>query len=668
MSKSTLNRCFTCALLVSLSSGVAQAQESRTIKPGTTVTETLGENETHSYTIDLEEDSFVMGAADQLTLDVIVKIYSPDDRQIAQIDGPARGPERFQFDTSEPGAYRIEILPFEDQTGDYTLGITRAEPIASEGPARVDQLMAAYDNLDTPGGVVAVVRDGDVIFARAYGMADLSHHIPFEIDTRTNIGSTTKQFTAFGICLLAERAELSLDDDIRIHIPELPDHGKIVTIRNLLTPTSGYREFLNFFALSGRQLGEGDFIARDEIVEMLKRQPELQNEPGGEWNYNNSGYVLATIVIENVGGKPFGEWMDENVFTPLGMDDTFVQAHRSNVIDRKARGYVPAEDAGYREGTDLGGAMGAGGIYTTVGDLALWIDNLHTQELGGTSAIDQMTTRFVLNSGDPTGYGLGLFLDEQRGLERIQHGGADTAHRSMIMYFPTINAGVITQSNNASFDGTIANKVAEAFFADEMEPVKEEPEGEVTDEFDLASYDPESFDALAGRYELEEVAGFIITFTREDDKIYAQATGQPKFEVTPTSKTSFKFTVVEASIQFHVDDDGTCSSLTLHQNGEHKANRVEEEPWAPSEDQLASYAGRYFSEELETFYELIIEDDKLVIHHRRFEVTLDAGEEHLFRGGFPVAELTFLPDENGHLSAFTVSNGRTRGVRFERVH
>ncbi|MFG0285377.1 MAG: serine hydrolase [Phycisphaerales bacterium JB039] len=661
------------ALAVGLSCGGAMAQPGPVpLGAGEMVTGSLETEAARSYALEVAAGQFICGEANQLDVDVVVTVLDPSGKRIATFDGPGRGPEPFQFESDEAGTYRIEIAPFQGQRGDYTLVISRMEPIATDPGARVDQLMAAYDRPDVPGGVVAVIEAGEITFARAYGAANLTEPAPFEVDTRTNIGSTSKQFTAMAILLLAQRGKLSLDDDVRRHIPELPDFGETVTLRHLLTHTSGYREILNTLALAGWRLDEGDYIDRRQIIEVVQRQPALQNSPGAEWNYNNTGYGLLAQIVERISGESFPDWMRANIFAPLGMDDTSVRAHPGQIIAHSAQGYAPeGATGGFRNAPDLGGAPGPGAIYTTVGDLAKWVANYRTGELGGREALEQMMTPCTLTTGTPVNYGLGLFIDEYRGLKRIHHGGADTAHRSMLMYFPELDAAVITQSNNALFAPTIAGSVAEAFFGEHLEDEPETPElaaadAEATD-FDPASYDPKAFDALAGRYELEELPGFVLTFTREEDKLFIQATGQPKVEIVPSGPMAFRLTVTDASMTFHAGDNGAVESLTLHQNGDHPAKRLKEAAWAPTAEELGAYTGRYYSEELETFYQIALEDGALALKHRRFDdIALTPGAKHVFSGGFPVAEVTFEADDSGAIVGLEVSNGRTRGVRFVR--
>jgi CubicO group peptidase (beta-lactamase class C family) len=535
---------------------------------------------------------------------------------------------------------------------------------------RVDRLLADYSGPETPGAVVAVVRNGAVAFQRAYGMANLSHGVPFALDTRTNIGSTSKHFTAFAVALLADRGELSLDDEVRTHIPELPDLGKPVTLRHLISHTSGYREFLNALAIGGWRLEEADHIDREEILAVVQRQPALQNSPGAEYNYNNTGYALLAMVVERVSGEPFPEWMRDNLFEPLGMTSTMVRAHPRQVVPHSAQGYARYGDAGFREVPDIGAAMGAGGIYTTVGDLALWMRNLRTAELGGRAVMDRMTTRYVLTTGDTTNYAMGLIVTRTRGLRVIQHGGADAAHRSTFAYYPDLDAGLIVQSNHAGFDGSIPGQIAEIFFGEHMEPRDAGQEDDVVAdapvEFDPTSYDPAAFDAFVGRYELEIQPGFILTFRRDGDRLLTQATGQPEFGVTPTSDSTFALRVVPASVTFHRDETGLVTGLTLHQNGHHAARRLADADAARLD--LAPYAGRYYSAEFETVYTVEAEEDHLVVRQRRRPpLTLRHSEDDRFAGAFPLVRVDFERDGSGRVTGFRASNVRARDILFERV-
>lgn len=654
------------ALLLLVPAASAQETALRTGRP---VDGSIVDDGKDLYSFTAGRDFFVRGVVNQKTVDVVVRIVDEHGDQVARFDGPGRGPERFWMETDAEGTYTIEVSGFEGKTGDYTIVLERLEPVQTDPRKRTDQLLSTWDREDGPGAAVHVFRGGRTLYLKAYGMADLALGTPFTVDTPTNIGSTSKQFTAFAVLLLAEDGLLSLDDDVRKHIPELPDLGATVTVRNILTHTSGYREFLNLLRMAGRDIGHGDWIDRDEIVAIVQRQPKLQNAPGAEWNYNNTAFSLAATVVERVSGKPFHDFVRERIFAPLGMTSAMVRPTPEHQVPGRSMGYALGEEGTYLEKRDIGGSTGAGGIYVSVRDLKKWIDNYENPTVGTPGMVEQMTTRYILADGDTTGYGLGLGIDEHRGLKRVQHGGADVAHRSMLAWYPDIDAGITVQSNDASFDTGMAFTIAEAFFEAYMEP-EEDASGEPS-AFDPASYDPEAFDELAGRYALDEAPDFVLRFFREDDVLYTQATGQDRIEIRPTSDSTFALTVVDARVTFHRNAEGRVDALTLHQNGEHRATRLPEDEapaaWAPTPEDLAAFAGRYLSEEVETFFTVAVQDSALVLKHRRMDdVTLRPGKADTFSSG-AFSEVAFERDRNGEVIAFYLANGRTRDVRFRKL-
>ncbi|MCG8469072.1 MAG: serine hydrolase [Gemmatimonadetes bacterium] len=651
------------ALLIGVPSGLA-GQDGE-LRRGQTLLGTLAQGDTARYTVDVPEDSFILGSVDQVSVDVVIRVLGPDGAAVARVDGPGRGETRFSGRPDDGGTYTVELTADDDQAGNYAITLHRLEPVETDPKKLTDQLMARFDGDGHPGAAVQVWRDGRTLYSKTYGTANLAYAIPFAADTRTNIGSTSKQFTAFAVMLQADRGHLSLDDDIRKHVPELPEFDETIQVRHLITHTSGLREFLNLLAMTGRRLDHGDWIDRSEIVDIVQRQPALQNAPGAEWNYNNTAFGLAALIVERTSGKDFPIFMKEEVFAPLGMTRTMVRGSPNHIVPDMSEGYTPG-DHGYRQIGDLGGAVGAGSIYSTLDDLQTWVENFANPRLGSAEIFEEMMTSFVLTNGEETGYGYGLFVDEQRGLRRVHHGGADVAHRSMLIYYPEINAGITTQSNHAEFNSGLASQIAEAFFEDAMEP----EEAAVAADFDPETYDPEDFDDYVGRYALDPAPDFILTFTREDDTFYTQATGQQRLEIVPTSDSTFRLTTVDASVTFHRDDEGEVDGLTLDQNGQTPhATRLDDEgaeAWEPTTEDLVDFAGRYFSEEIETFYTLKLSEGALMLHHRRLDETeLDPGETDTFSGSGMT--FSFERDRADRVIGFYLSNTRTRDVRFERV-
>ena len=658
-----------CAGLLALLAAAEMAAQGTELEVGRTVQGTLAAGDTARYAIEAGENDFVLGEVNQISVDVTARVLDPEGTQVGRFGGLGRGVERFGGRTSGAGIHTLELFVAGDDAeagGRYEITLLRHEPVATDPEELADQIMSRFDGPHSPGGAVRAWRDGRTLFSKTYGMANLAYGLPFEEDTRTNIGSTSKQFTAFAIMLQAERGLLSLEDDIREHIPELPEFDQTIQVKHLVTHTSGLREFLNLLRMTGRRLDHGDWIDRSELVDIVQRQPALQNEPGAEWNYNNTAFGLAAVIVERTSGQDFHVFMRENVFGPLGMTGTMVRPSTRHIVPNMSEGYTPGPD-GYRQIGDLGGAVGAGAIYSTIDDLQTWAENYSNPRVGTRESIDEMMTSFVLNDGEETGYGYGLSVDEQRGLKRVSHGGADVAHRSMFVYFPEIDAGLTTQSNHAQFNSGVAYELAAAFFGDAME--EEEDAADASGEFDPEDFDPEAFDEFAGRYALDAAPTFILTFTREDDTFYTQATGQQRLEIVPTSDSTFRLLAVEASVTFLRDPEGDVEGLTLHQNGDNHATRLEGdevETWEPTAEDLADFAGRFFSEELETFYTFTVEDGDLVLHQRRLDrAELEPGDEDRFSGGG--LSFAFERDRNGQVIGFYLSNVRTRDVRFGRV-
>lgn len=658
------------SLLLALVLTAAAAQAQTPLGLDRAQSGTLAAGGSARYTLDLEAGAFVSGEVTQRTVDAVVTVTGPGGQTVGTFDGPPRGAEPFQFQTESAGTYTVTVAPFEDGAGDYTIALRRLEPVATAPAGRVDQRMARFEG-DRPGALVTVIDGGEVVFEKAYGQANLTHGIPMTLGTRTNIGSTSKQFTAMALALLDQRGALNLDDDVRQHLPELPDLGQTVTLRHLLTHTSGYREFLNLLALTGRRIDQGDYVDRAEIVRMIQRQPALQDVPGTVFNYNNSGYALAAMIVERVTGQSFPDWMAAHVFAPLGMTDTVVRADPTVIVPNSAQGYRPGDDGTWHDAVDLYGAMGAGGIYTTVGDLARWVRNFDTAALGGPDVIREMTTPAVLASGEATGYGLGLFVDEMGGLRRIHHGGADNAHRSMVMVFPEIDAGVIVEFNGPEDATGVATQIAREFFQDRF--VADAPAE--TPAVEGADFEDALFDDYVGRYALDIAPAFVLEFRRGADGGYlTQATGQGALEIVPTSDSTFVLTAVEAGVTFHRDADGVVRSATLHQNGDNRASKLGVEPLADAEPvDLEAYSGRYLSDEIQTVYTLAVEDGALVAHLPGVADALPARQTAADTfvvsafGGFPIT-LAFERDATGAVSSFDAdAAGRTRNVRFDRV-
>lgn len=404
--------------------------------------------------------------------------------------------------------------------------------------AHVDSLMAEYDRDDSPGAVVGVIRGGEVAFAEGYGMADLAHGVPITPGTSFNLGSGAKQFMAFAFALLESRGALSLEDPVAEHLPDWPTFDRTVTLRHLLTHTSGYREAYGTLALAGRITGR-DHLPREEALEVVRRQPALEFPAGSDWKYNSTAFVILDEIARRVTGEDSPAWMEENVFDPLGMDDTSIEDAVGQVIPGAAYSYTGDREDGYRLEFSNRSIYGAAEVYTTVGDVARWFGNFRMGEVGGDAVRDRMRHRFVLTSGDTTDYALGLRIDEHRGLRRIQHGGSHAGYRAQLSYYPELDAGVVVMSNYDDVSaGSTADEVAEFAFAEHMEP--EEESGEegsperASEEEEPDAWEPTAGElrAFAGRYVSPELET-VYTLRATDDGLVAEHRWHGRLEAEP---------------------------------------------------------------------------------------------------------------------------------------
>lgn len=621
-----------------------------------------------TFLFEFDANTFIYGICEQLSVDVVVSLLDSAGNSVGQFDGPALGPETFTFEITEAGPYKLVVAPFEDKTGDYALELKAVEALGTTLEKRADQLFYPYDGEEVPGGVVGVFKQGEVVFSKAYGMANLSHGIPYRVSTPSNIGSVSKQFTAMAILLLEKEGKLSLDDDVRTHIPELPELGEVVRLKNMLNHTNGFREVYNLMPMTGWK-GE-DMLRRQEVIELLKRQQELQAAPGEEYNYNNSAFILLAEIVERISGKSFPEFMKEQVFEPLGMDASWVRPNPGVIIPGASQGYV-RDSTAYREAGDLYAAYGAGGIYTTVADFNKWVGNFSRPVVGGLEVVKRLVTVDTLNNGDTMSYALGIGIGEFRGLKTYSHGGADIAHRAFLVYFPEIEGGVVAMSNNAGFpSSSIAYSLAEIYFGDQMEAEEEDQDpgegdnGE-TEDTEQITVPEELLQAYAGNY-LFAGMGLEIEFRYEEGALKFRMEGQPEAALTPLSTSEFTIEEV-ATVTFFADEQGEVSKAELAQGGmTYSLERLA--PYSHTAEELQALTGKFFSPELETFYTLEVRDTTLTLLIRNTEdIKLSAIKKDSYKGNvYFIGELVFQREDNGQVRGFTVSNGRTQGILFEK--
>lgn len=616
--------------------------------------------ETHSYRVQLESGQFLFAIVEQRGIDVVIAAYGPDGERLGEFDSPngSRGIEPISIVTESSGEYRLEVRPFsiDAEPGRYEIWIEKLQAAATTPAGQVDQLFLPWDRPDSPGAAVAVVKDGAVVYQRGFGSANLEYGIPITPSTVFDIASVSKQFTGLTIAMLVEQGVVSLDADIREYLPEMPDFGETVTVRHLVHHTSGLRDWTSALPIAGVRFE--DVITFDDILNMARHQRDLNYTPGAEYSYTNTGYNLLAEIVSHVTSQPFAEWMQINVFQPLGMTSTHFHGDHNRIVRNRADSYRPdLERGGYQNVVNTLTALGSSSLYTTTEDLAKWALNFEEMRVGGPAAIALTHQRGVLNSGDTISYAFGQGIGSHRGLRTVSHGGSWAGFRTYLLRFPEQRCAVIVLSNLSSFDPTLlANRVADVYLADALEPVLATEAVEHTE----VAVDPAVLMDYAGTYRLGP--GWLLTITIEDGRLMAQATRDSRYPTTAVSESRFWVQAYGAHVQFQRDTSGVVTHIEYR--GIH-APRVE--LVTPSPEQLAEYAGSYYSEELGTSYEIVVQDGQLFARHRRYDdVALTPGPQDEFSGElWFLRAIRFTRGADDRVTGLLVTNGRVRNLRFE---
>jgi CubicO group peptidase (beta-lactamase class C family) len=373
--------------------------------------------------------------------------------------------------------------------------------------AAVDEVFSDLTKAGSPGCALGVYRDGKIVYANGYGLANLEENVPITPQSVFDIGSTSKQFTAASILLLEKQGKLSINDDIRKYIPELPDYGQKITILHLLNHTSGLRDYLTLMELAGINI---DSVTTDEdALKMIVRQKALNFAPGSDWLYSNTGFFLLSVIVKRMSGKSLREFAAENIFTPLEMthtqyrdDHTWLIANRAMAYDAKEKGGGYSLDVSYFEQT------GDGAVHTSVEDLLKWDENFYSGQIGGKDFLSEIQEQGKLNSGKVLEYAKGLFISDYRGLHTVSHGGSWGGYRAELLRFPEQHFSVACLCNLGSASpSNRAHRVADIYLASLMKPREEKKKESKDDQRQKAEIrlTEEQLRDYAGEYSSDEL-------------------------------------------------------------------------------------------------------------------------------------------------------------------
>jgi CubicO group peptidase (beta-lactamase class C family) len=534
-----------------------------------------------------------------------------------------------------------------------TAATSSAQSGAGELEAQVDRVFAAYDKPDTPGCALGVVRGGEFIYKKGYGTASLELGVPLTPQSVFYMGSVSKQFTAASVVLAAEQGFLSLDDDVRKYVPELPSYGKTITLRQMLHHTSGFRDILGLLLLAGRNFE--DIHPTPELLDLLSRQKALNYQPGDEFLYSNTNYFLMSVVMRRATGKALSQFAEENIFKALGMTHTRFYDDHTVIVPGRVPAYEPRLDgSGFRVDWSTNfDKIGDGGLMSSVDDLLLWDRNFYANKLGKGTLLKELQTPGVLNNGKQIEYALGLFISTYRGLPVVGHGGALFGYRTEILRFPQQKFSVITLCNVGTSDpNRLSDQVADIYLTGQLSSDSAPAAA--------AKIDPQLF---AGWYRNLD-SHSVLQLSTVDGELEAFGT-----HFRPRDANHF---VAAASadggpgIVFdRQPNSGIRMTLTFRDSAPQLFERYE--PLKASAENFAPYAGEYSSAELQATYRFAIKDGKLTLATNWQEPTvLEPTVLDEFQGPFGTA-IVFRRDAAGHITGCDLFAGRVRNISFART-
>jgi len=523
--------------------------------------------------------------------------------------------------------------------------------------AQVDKLFEKWDKTVSPGCALAVMKDGRVVYKRGYGMADLDHDVTITPATVFHVASVSKQFTAAAILLLEQDGKLSVDDDVRKYIPELPDFGERITLRHLIHHTSGLRDQWDLLGLAGWRYSL-DLITDDDVLAVMARQKDLNFKPGERHVYCNTGYTLLAQVVKRVSGHSFRAFTTARIFEPLGMRSTHFRDDHAEIVKGAAYGYVPAGDT-FRLSVTNFDTVGATSLLTTVEDLALWDENFYDPRVGGRALVERMLERGKLNSGETIDYAFGLTVGKYKGLDIVDHAGSDAGYRSDLIRFPAQHFSVAVLCNLSINPTQLARQVADIYLAGELKPEPPKPEEK---EVKLA---PEKLAGKAGiYYSPDGDAIFRIGFQNGVLRGFPGGGGGGT-ELRALSETRFRPVGQTGTIVFETAGGQTARLITLPEGGKPTAYERREE-FKPAPEKLAEFTGEYRSDEIEPVYRLAVKEGRLVLERLKASpARLEPAITDLFTS--PVGTIRFVRDGQGRVTGFSLSRGRILNFKFRKA-
>jgi CubicO group peptidase (beta-lactamase class C family) len=524
--------------------------------------------------------------------------------------------------------------------------------------AKMDKLFDFWNRLDQPGFAVVVVKEGQVVYQNVFGLACQEHGVAIAAKTVFNIATAAQPFVGMAVALLENEGKLSLDDDVRKYIPEIPDFGTPVKLRHLLYQTSGLRDWLSVLQLGGRDKEEVTF---EKVLNIVKAQKQLAFPPGDRFQDSNTNYDLLAETIKRATGRPFSDWAWENIFKPLKMTRTQFRDNFRSIFDDQAFTYNFTRRE-YLKGIDNLSLTGSHSLFASIADLAKWLLNLETGQVGGKDVFARMFTAGRLNNGQSSGFGYGLNIEAEKGRWRVSRIGNWAGSGAALVYYPDQKFGFAMLANwdYDPVEGFLQN-IVDTYIPAPVEPVKKSPPAAAKKKVKVS---PEILDSYAGDYRI--APGQVCTISRKGDQLIVSLPGM-NFPLAALSKTEFLLAFGDIRITFQKNKEGKVQQFVWKQGGEEQiAPKIV--LIAPTPQELQEFTGSYFNAELDLRYAVELRGDMLIVNAPgQNEIRLAPDEKDHFTTSsrvFPM--VVFQRDGQNRLAGFIIDSDPVRDLVFKK--
>ena len=525
---------------------------------------------------------------------------------------------------------------------------------------KIDSLFKDLKSTD-PGISLGILKENKLIIQKNYGLANLEYQIPVTNKTVFHAASVSKQFTAFAILLLEEEGKLSLDDDIRKHIPEMHKFNKKITLKHLVTHTSGIKDQHNITRLAGWNLD--DIITNQQALELIYKQKTLNFEPNEQFMYSNSGYTLLAEVVARVSKQSFSSFIKEKVFIPLKMNNSLFVDKTGQLVNNKAYSYYK-ENGVHRKDIYQNSSVGASNLATTIEDLTKWSVNFSTFTIGNKTIFEKMKKLEPLNNGKTYGYGLGLFVNNYKGVPKIEHSGLDASYQAYIGWFPKQKMSIVFLSNNGELNGGRIIRKLTGLCLDKFVKQSKTSSKKLTKKNTTVKTDLQTLKNHEGFYwnskdrfsrELRISNGYLNYVGGNGNLTKLIPVDENEYEFDTKEYTGVKISNSKMNV---ILDDGYTLSFEKYIPANYNIENIRE------------FKGIYYSEELNTTYTFDTKGNELIAKHQRTGAfQLKAIKNDFFignKGSF--RNVLFTRNKQQQIIGFQVSSSRAKNVTFKKIN